>query len=1077
MNILRSIVSGVILLLSFFQAQAQDTDTLKASKMMRKAQVFADSSEWDSAISYFGDAAKAWANIAEVSRERRLWERYFQAKNSEINSLYKLKKHSEGESLNRQILPEMMAQLGKRHLEVGVALWQKGQFLRIRNETDSAIQQFLLALDIQEAHLPQDHVLIGITLYDIAYLLSDQREAIKYYQRALPILKNNHHILEGKTLFGLGYSYNELGDYQNALDYYLEALPFFKDDDLSHMRTLMNLSSIYSDLGKREKALESANQSLQMAQTLLPINDLSVGFILSNMASIYYKDENFGQALDYHSRALAIFEAVNHPYVPSLLSFIGLEYFGLKDYEKSNQFFEKAFEMLQSPIQKGGTLVNLGSLYTKNNPDKALDYYFKALPFLEGSNHSYLTTCLMNIGIVYEGMGEFEKALKFHHQSLAIKKQILAPTSKEMIVAYINLGSVHLSMKKFDMAREYYQKSILFNLPEFTHQNVYRHPDRTQVPLYDASYINSLRGKGNTFWKEANENNDLGLLFHADTCFQLAMYTIEKMRKSFRDEDSKYSLLESYYDIYERAIQINLKIYELTRDTTYLYRVFNLTEKSKAVALSDVFKANRAWEHAALPSALTEKVERLKNELVYLESVIFQMKNGGDSSVLVDAELQMTFKRRAYDSLLNEIESSYSAYYQLKYGAEVASMEEIQRQLSEEEVFITYFWGGEILFGLAISKDDYQFFSREIPEDLSQKMREFHRILTSSEELPAFTRISADLYNSLLKPLEGHLLNRKIIISPSGLLGLIPFEVLLKELPESNSLSFSSLPFLVQENPIAYTYSGTFLIEDKMTSTKSDKVLAFAPAFNSAENSASTELATNALSNQRKDTLRGKLANLKGIYREVALLGELFSVLKLEKEMATESAFKSLAQDYGILHLATHAIINAAEPANSYLIFTTTNDTTSDKEDNNLYAWELYNMRLNAQMAVLSACNTGFGKLQRGEGVMSLGRAFAYAGVPSIVMSLWPAEDESTADLMGYFYEGLAEGQSKDEALRNAKLRFLKEMPPSKHHPFYWAGFVVQGDAGPLKSNEIPLWIWGLCVALIGCFYAILRKK
>ena len=190
--------------------------------------------------------------------------------------------------------------------------------------------------------------------------------------------------------------------------------------------------------------------------------------------------------------------------------------------------------------------------------------------------------------------------------------------------------------------------------------------------------------------------------------------------------------------------------------------------------------------------------------------------------------------------------------------------------------------------------------------------------------------------------------------------------------------------------------------------------------------------------------------------------------------MANEAVFKSNAIDYGILHLATHAIIDGENPLNSYLIFTSTGDST---EDNNLYAWELYNMRLNAQMAVLSACNTGFGKLQRGEGVMSLGRAFAYAGVPSIVMSLWPAEDESTADLMGYFYEALAEGQSKDEALRNAKLRFLKEMPPSKHHPFYWAGFVVQGDAGPLKSNEIPLWIWGLCVVLIGCFYAILREK
>jgi CHAT domain-containing protein len=131
----------------------------------------------------------------------------------------------------------------------------------------------------------------------------------------------------------------------------------------------------------------------------------------------------------------------------------------------------------------------------------------------------------------------------------------------------------------------------------------------------------------------------------------------------------------------------------------------------------------------------------------------------------------------------------------------------------------------------------------------------------------------------------------------------------------------------------------------------------------------------------------------------------------------------------------------------------------------------MYNMKLKAQMAVLSACNTGLGEIHEGEGVMSLGRAFAYAGVPSIVMSLWPAEDESTADLMGYFYEGLAEGQAKDEALRNAKLRFLEEIPPSKHHPFYWAGFVVQGDAGPLEKGGIPVWGWiliGLIIIVVG---------
>ena len=168
-------------------------------------------------------------------------------------------------------------------------------------------------------------------------------------------------------------------------------------------------------------------------------------------------------------------------------------------------------------------------------------------------------------------------------------------------------------------------------------------------------------------------------------------------------------------------------------------------------------------------------------------------------------------------------------------------------------------------------------------------------------------------------------------------------------------------------------------------------------------------------------------------------------------ENASEENFKLLSGKYQVLHLAMHAIVDQQNPLLSKLIFSQA-DTLSP-EDGYLLAREIYDLNLNADLAVLSACNTGFGKHVSGEGVMSLGHAFAFAGCPSIVMSLWPAQDQATARLMNLFYDGLSNGLSKDQALRKAKIQYLATTNDLFVHPFYWANFIVQGNPEPLHKN------------------------
>jgi LPXTG-motif cell wall-anchored protein len=249
------------------------------------------------------------------------------------------------------------------------------------------------------------------------------------------------------------------------------------------------------------------------------------------------------------------------------------------------------------------------------------------------------------------------------------------------------------------------------------------------------------------------------------------------------------------------------------------------------------------------------------------------------------------------------------------------------------------------------------------------------------------------------------------------------------------------------------------------------------------------EIRLNALGEMHQDV--GACYNNLGVFN--AMKGDLdqsleyFSKSLKIKSIAGEAAFKENANRYAIIHLATHALVDDAYPMNSRLLFTVQDqDSVSDQgreqgEDGDLHAWELYNMQLRAQMAVLSACNTGYGKLRRGEGVMSLGRAFAFAGVPSIVMSLWPASDKSTAGIMESFYASLSEGVSKEAALQAAKLKYLENADEITAHPYFWAGFVAQGDMRPLKlRSDMPWWGWvllGLGLAGTGGFFLMKRRR
>ncbi len=224
------------------------------------------------------------------------------------------------------------------------------------------------------------------------------------------------------------------------------------------------------------------------------------------------------------------------------------------------------------------------------------------------------------------------------------------------------------------------------------------------------------------------------------------------------------------------------------------------------------------------------------------------------------------------------------------------------------------------------------------------------------------------------------------------------------------------------------------------------------------------------------DSIQETLIDLNWTKTEVTEISNILPGKIFLGENASEENFKKYAPNAAIIHLATHTVINEDEPMYSKLIFSS-KDTTS--EDGLLHTYELYNLYLNANLAVLSACNTGTGKLIHGEGIMSLARGFMYAGCPGIVMSLWPVDDKSTSGIMSEFYSGISEGLNKETALRTAKLNYLKNAGDIKSAPYYWAGFVLIGDTSPVKLKKSRLLFYWLIPLffLTGVAFVILKKR
>ncbi len=534
-------------------------------------------------------------------------------------------------------------------------------------------------------------------------------------------------------------------------------------------------------------------------------------------------------------------------------------------------------------------------------------------------------------------------------------------------------------------------------------------------------------------------------LLKAYKTINVATKRIEQLRSNFHHDESKRLLLGRVSSIFELAIEINKSLMEreILANELAFSNILALAERNKYVLLQDGLKESTALQYAGIPSDLLKQEKTIRTSIAAARKTYFESRD--DNPELAARQLEILLDQKdKLKGLKSQFENEYPEYFQLKYEQPTFDLSSIQDQLSQSNAAaIEFFWGKNALYVIGVSEAKTVLHKIDDTDRIGKLVQLFRssvsdrKLVHGNEKEMADRQLvesAASLYELLIQPaIEGlgQDVIKRLSIIPDKELSTIPFAALLVghgELPVKN---YSRLPYLIKHFEISYGFTlGSILKKNesnRTSKTTTEKVYGgYAPSYEGASQ-------TNT-------------AKIKGALLEVRNVASMLTGDAILGKHASEANFKKQASEYLILQLAMHAHIDDDNPLyNSFLLFDAANDQTEDNDT--LTIAELYELKLNAHLAVLSACNTSSGSYRNGEGVISLARAFAFAGCPSLLSSQWLLPDRASSTIMTSFFEHLKKGRRKSESLREAQVQYLESInDPLYSHPYYWAGLMPIGD-------------------------------
>lgn len=916
--------------------------------------------------------------------------------------------------------------------------------------------------------------------------LGEKQKALGYYNQALTIeRKSGARAREAMVLSNIGVVYSDLSENQKALEFYHQTLFIQREiaDRSGEEITLNNIGIVYDDLGEKLKAIDYYNQSLQVARAAGGRRDDAT--TLNNIGVVYRDIGESQKALDYYNQALQLRKAAgDRRGQAQSLSNIGRVYADLGDAQTSLDYYEQALLLRREVGDRRGeaiTLNNLGVLYTGlDEKQKALDYLNQSLQLgRTAGNRQGEAQTLNNLGLIYNRLGEQQKALDHYNQAFALFRAI---GNRLWEAGTLNdLGKVYDDLGERQKAIDYYDKSLSLS-----------------------RIVGDRQGETLALYNIARYERNRGELIAARAHSEVALNIIESLRAKIGSPELRATYFASRQQFYHFYIDLLMRLHKLRPTEGHDAEALISSERARARSLLELLAEARADIRQGADPVLLERERTLQQRLNAKSERQIRLRSSEPAKALTEG---VTKELKALENEIGALTTEYqqvqaqirikSPRYAVLTQPQRLSLKEIQQLLDPDTLLLEYELGEEHSYLWAVTPTTLNSF--ELPEraEIEKAAKRVYELLMARNERVEvetavarqarvaradtdYSKAAADLSEMILKPASAQLGNKRLVIVSDGALQYIPFAALPMPSTAQPPRAGGVNPPLIVEHEIVNLPSASTLavlrheVEGRKPAAMTVAVLAD-PVFDKDDER------VKAVSAAKKPATQAATATEVAVMRDVErAMGDLdsdfrFPPLRLtatrwEAEAITklvtareamqardfaanrQTATSTELSRYRIVHFATHAFINSTHPELSGMVLSLVNEQ-GEPQDGFLRMHEIFNLKLPAELVVLSACQTGLGKEVKGEGMIGMTRAFMYAGSPRVVVSLWSVKDRPTSELMARFYKRMLGGkkQSPAAALRAAQIEMWKET--NWKAPYFWAGFILQGEWKQMGAN------------------------
>ena len=976
----------------------------------------------------------------------------------------------------------------------------------------------------------KDPRLIKTALTKMGYIYDAAGQTNRAYNLLLQAVEPTSHITEPKNTdaasvqYSLGYYKSKIGEYPISKKHYMKSLALLKK---SKDEDYVFYNKIYTSLGSilwQQTKLDSAEYYFKEALAVLKKTDstdlknklfrpslikLNMSMLLNSVGkskeaiSISYEAiEGLQQFIEKTTDEYYIKQAKT--FIFSLLDNLASYHNTLGEYKRSEELMEYSFTQKQKEYEENDiniiiSHVILAQAKTVNRDFKgAAQHADRALELYKNrtDGDTYWKAAAFSVrGTIYERTGKMEMALQFYemgdqayrnssgdnyskdflehfiqlsnfyvkinqdHKAIETAKEAYDYVHKDALKNTLqefyqiqNLAAVYFKLKNYKEAIKYSDEALRFNLLADGNKRsatdsilmLYRKPGAILINTASQYYL--LQNKSPEQLKQFLSNIDQ------------AISILDQRKKVVTTHEDVSILISENEELFNFAKKLRLELFEMTNDETYLDQVISLHESAIYNRIRSRLNLRENVAFKNVPKEILETEMQLKNNI----TTTIENTEGGIGAYITASEKWETF--------VKTLQKDYPEYYKMRYETLEESIKDLQEKIPENTTVVRYLFIEDKLYSFVVShnqKDLIPLDNTNIEESLEQLAEEDFSVQKKSPLL-------FDLYTALWKPLEEKIKTKKVVIIPDRELFNLSFEMLTPK-PISDFREFSTNSLLARYD-ISYNFSLLLYKNKRKVIDYPENYVGFAPGF----------------SKQMKHEYKiGLQDSMKLDKAYLTLLPQPFSENLIKQyskvfdgnyfmdQNASKSVFINNAKEHKIIHIGTHAESNNISPELSRLVFAKKSENYENYDENSLYAYEIYNIDLSSNLAILTACETGKPTFQAGEGAINLAHAFNYAGSESILTSLWDIDEVSSTQIVGYFYDFLSEGLPKDEALKKAKLKYLSTAEGRGADPQYWAGLVLIGDTSPIQLQQSvnPIWWWIAGVLLVGIFILFLLKR